>query len=158
MLIVGRLGSLAIAGAAAAMLFALPTLADAQQQATKGPAAFKGTFDSYKSELGPPPKTGDCANDKIAHNNAGANPDHNFDVVPSNTIVSAKIAGPSTGAAHNGNYLTNDGYPGANPFGVGGAKFGSSSGLVTARRSSASVNDSDTVNAPCGSTDEGTLN
>lgn len=152
-----RLSGLAMAGLAALLFQAAPAFAQSQPP-TKGPAAFKGTFDSYKSELGPPPRTGNCANDKIAHNNAGANPEHDYDTVPSNTVVSAKIAGPSSGAAQTGNYLSNDGYPGGNPFGLGGAKYASSSGLVVSRRASASVKDSDTVNAPCGETDEGTLN
>lgn len=152
-----RLSGLALAGLVALLLQAAPALAQSQQ-ATKGPAAFRGTFDSYKSDLGPLPKTGNCANDKIGHNNAGANPEHDYDTAPSNTVVSAKIPGPSSGAAQTGSYLSNDGYPGGNPFGLGGAKYGSSSGLVTSRRASASVKDSDTVNAPCGETDEGTLN
>lgn len=152
-----RLKLMAMAGAAALVLHAAPSWAQAQGP-TKGPGAFKGSFDSYKSELGPPASTANCPGDKVAHNNAGAKLDSNFDVAPSNTVVSASLPGPSTGAAHNGNYLTNGGFPGGNPFGVGTAKFGPSTGTVATKRSSASVNDGDTINVPCGQTAEGTLN
>ena len=154
-----RLTGLILACVAAVALHAAPSYGQAQPPPVKGPAAFKGTFDSYKSELGPPARTGDCAGDQIGHNNAGAHADvQNFDVTPSSTLLSANDTGPSTGAAHNGNYLTNGGYPGFNPFGNGTAKFGPSTGVVATKRSSASAPESDTVNEPCAQTAEGTLN
>jgi hypothetical protein len=147
----------AILGLAVLALGVPPAAAQSQQPLHPSPAA-RGNYDSYKSDLGPPSKTGDCAQDKLVHNNAGANAEQNYDTAPSNTVISSKLAGPSTGAARNDSYLTNGTYPGFNPFGVGGAKFASNSGSITTRRASASAKDSDTVNSPCGATDEGTLN
>lgn len=167
--VVRRLSKGAIAGAMLLALYAGPSWAQAQSSAPaqaapsqsgfRTPNSYRGSYDSYKSDLGPPASTADCPGNKVAHNNAEANAANNFDVPPSNSILSATDAGrPSTGAARTGNYLTGSGVPGLNPFGIGTAKFGPSTGLIVTKRSSASAPDSDTVNAPCGQTAEGTLN
>lgn len=152
-----RLKWLAMAGAVVLALHGGPAWAQAQPP-VKGPGAFKGTFDSYKSELGPAASTASCPGDTVEHNNAGAKAEGGFEVAPSNTILSAGLQGPSTGAAHNGNYLNDGSFPGRNPFGVGTAKFGSSSGLIADKRHSATAGDGGTINAPCKQTAEGTLN